>query len=194
VGLEHFLARYGLIAVMLGAGLEGDMSLVIAGVLAHRGLFPLPLALAAGAAGTLLADCAWYGIGRLRGGTVRAGRLYRRVGPTIERLARRVGPWELIACRFVYGTRTASMVFWGLHGLGVGRFAAIDAVGCVLGAAVFSGAGYLLSGSVTMLLGRIHRVELVLAGAVVAAAVVVWAVNRVTRRGMHADRDDTAAP
>ncbi len=63
-------------------------------------------------------------LGRMRGPRFRAGRLYERVGHRIERLAARLGPAELIASRFVYGTKAASMVFWGLHGMSVVRFAA----------------------------------------------------------------------
>ena len=63
-----------------------------------------------------MGDSAWYGLGRLRGPRFR-GKVLPRVGPTIERLAQQLGPWELVAARFVYGTKAASMVFWGLHGL-----------------------------------------------------------------------------
>jgi hypothetical protein len=31
-----------------------------------------------------------------------------------EQLAQRFGVWEIIAARFVYGTRIASVLFWGI--------------------------------------------------------------------------------
>ena len=84
--------RYGLAAVLLGSAVEGDFTLILAGVCAHLGYFPFPLAVAAGALGSFVGDLAWYVLGRLRGPRFRAGRLYRRVGPRIETLARRLGP------------------------------------------------------------------------------------------------------
>lgn len=114
--LQQLLIQYGLIAVLIGSAFEGDFTLILAGVVAHLGIFPFPLAVAAGALGSLAGDSAWYGLGRFRGPRLRGSRLYVRMGPTIERLAAQLGPWQLLAARFVYGTKGASMIFWGLHG------------------------------------------------------------------------------
>ena len=46
------------------------------------------------------------------------------------------------------------MVFWGLHGMTLPRFALVDSIGCVIGGLVFTGLGYLVSGSATVLLGK----------------------------------------
>jgi membrane protein DedA with SNARE-associated domain len=190
VHLEALVARYGLAAVFLGSALEGDFTLILAGVAAHLGYFPFPLALAAGAAGSFLGDLAWYVLGRVRGPRFRAGHLYRRMGHRIERLAARLGPAELIASRFVYGTKAASMVFWGLHGLRAGRFALVDGVGCVLGAFVFTGLGYLVSGSATILLGRVRRVQLWLLGALVVGVLLVVIINWTAKKELHLDNGD----
>src|SRR5215216_5086603 len=133
MSFEHLILQYGLAAVFVGAAVEGDLTLILAGVAAHLGYFPFFLAAAAGTVGGFLADLVWYGLGRVRGPRFRAGRLYQRVGHRIEALARRLGPAELVASRFVYGTKAASMVFWGLHGMSLPRFALVDAVGCVVG-------------------------------------------------------------
>ena len=105
--LQQLLIRYGLVAVLLGSAVEGDFTLLFAGVVARLGIFAFPLAVAAGALGSLLGDTAWYSLGRFRGPRFREGRFYRRVGPTVERLAEQLGPWQLLAARFVYGTKSA---------------------------------------------------------------------------------------
>ncbi|HVQ45933.1 MAG TPA: hypothetical protein VMS62_03830, partial [Gemmatimonadales bacterium] len=76
--LQELLIRYGLLAVFLGAAFEGDFSLILAGVVAHLGIFPFPHALAAGALGSLMGDSIWFGFGRLRGPRFRQGKLYRK--------------------------------------------------------------------------------------------------------------------
>jgi membrane protein DedA with SNARE-associated domain len=188
MSLEQLLITYGPAAVVAGAILEGDVTVILSGVVAHLGIFPFPVAVAAGAAGNLLGDCAWFWVGRLRGSGFRSGRL------RIEALARRFGVWQLLLTRFVYGTRNASMVFWGLQGLPFGRFVAVDGLGCSIGALVFAGLGYLVSGSAEALLGRVRRVEVWLLGAVVVGAGIVYVVHRVTKRELHIDENTSDKP
>lgn len=186
---QQLLIQYGLFAVLVGSAFEGDITLVLAGVVAHLGIFAFPLAVAAGALGSLAGDCAWYSLGRFREPHIRESRFYRRVGPTIERLAGRLGPWQLLAARFVYGTKSASMIFWGLHGLPFRRFLLIDIVGCVLGSLVFTSLGYLLSGSATVLLGHVKRVELWLLGAAIVGGLIVFIIDRTAKHELHLDEE-----
>ena len=175
VGLEAFLIRHGPLAVVAGAALEGDMTLILAGVIAHLGIFSFPTAIAAGALGTYIADLFWFLVGKWRGPALRNTRLYGHVGPKVERWGRRFGPIQLVASRFIYGTRIASMVFWGLTRLPLIRFLLIDLAGSILGALVFGALGWVLSGSITVLVGHIRRVELVLLVAlIIGGGIVLW--------------------
>jgi len=192
MGIQELIIRHGLLAVLLGSAFEGDFTLILAGVVAHLGFFPFPLAVAVGALGSFIGDSIWYVLGRFRGPRYRAGRIYQRVGPRIQRLADRFGPWQLLLARFVYGTKAASMVFWGLHDLKFRRFGPIDALGCVLGSAVFTGLGYLVSGSATLLLGRVRRVQLWLLGAVLVGAVLVLVIHLTAKRELHLDEMEPA--
>ena len=193
--LESLVVRYGLAAIFVGSAVEGDFTLILAGVFAHLGYFPFPLAVAAGAAGSLLGDLAWYTLGRMRGPRFRAGRFYRRVGHRIEALARRFGPAQLLAARFVYGTKAASMVFWGLHDLPLARFLMVDGVGVVIGSTVFTGLGYLVSGSATLLLGRVRRVQFWLLGALAVGVVLVFLIHWTAKKELHLeDGEASSAP
>ena len=99
----------------------------------------------------------------------------------------RLGAAQLLVTRFVYGTKSASMLFWGLHGLSFPRFLLYDAVGCLLGAGLFVGLGYLVSGSAAALLGRVRRVELWLVGALIVGIVLVALIDRLAKRELHVD-------
>ena len=188
--LQQLLIRYGLIAVLLGSAVEGDFTLLLSGVVAHLGIFTFPLAVGAGALGSLVGDIAWYSLGRFRGPRFREGRFYRRVGPTVERLAKQLGPWQLVAARFVYGTKSASMIFWGLHGLSFRRFLLIDCVGCLLGSLVFTSLGFLLSGSAIAILGHVKRVELWLLGGAIAAVLIVFLIDKTAKHELHMDEKE----
>jgi membrane protein DedA with SNARE-associated domain len=191
VKLQQLLIDHGLAAVLLGAAIEGDFTMVLAGVVSHLGYFAFPVAVGTAAVGTFIGDCAWYFLGRSHTDRFRAGRLYRRVGPRIEQVARRLGVWQLIAARFVYGTKNASMFFWGLHGLTFGRFALVDAVSCIAGAVVFVGLGHLIGNGAEVVLGRVKRVELLALG-VAAAAIIAFIGYRVLVRRRAGSQDGAA--
>ncbi len=180
--LEQFLSDHGLVALLLLATVEGDLSVVVGGVLAHLGLLPLPGVILAGASGNLIGDCVWFAIGRRFRTHIRDSKLYQAVGPQIEKLARRLGAAQLLAARVVYGTRNMSMVFWGQHHLPLPKFLLVDALGCLLAAGAFSLVGYLLGHGTTALTGEVKRVERFLLIAIVGGAVVVWGITRLIRR------------
>jgi len=186
--LEAILTRYGALAVFVGVAVEGEVTLILAGVVAHLGYFDLSTAIAAGALGGMAGDSTLYAVGRRGAAVIRGTALYQRAEPTVERLATWLGPREVVASRFVYGTRAASMVFWGVRGLPYGRFLAFDVVGCVLYAIAFASLGYAFSQSAAALVGNVRRVEMWLLGAAVAALGVALARRFVARRMVTASR------
>jgi membrane protein DedA with SNARE-associated domain len=180
--MEDILIRYGLLAVFLGAMLEGDVSVILAGVVAHLGFFDLGSAIVVGACGAMVADLACYGIGRVRAATIRDSATYRRVAPLVERLATRTGPWEVALARFIYGTRIASMLFWGMRGLPAVHFVVLDLIGCALWSSVLTTLGFATSGSAALLLGRVKRAEHWLLASLLLAAGAVLAIRWWARR------------
>jgi membrane protein DedA with SNARE-associated domain len=182
LGLQHLIVRYGLAAVFLGSGLEGDLSMVLGGVVSHRGYFAPSVAIAAAALGAFIADCVWYAVGRLNTTRLQNAAFYRKVGPRVETIVRRIGIWQIVAARFVYGTKNATMLFWGLHGLPFHRFVLVDAIGCVLGSTFFVGLGYLVGDGAEVLLGRVKRFEFLLLGGLLAGIVVLVVIRVLEQR------------
>ena len=182
MGLTQLIIQYGLAAVFLGSGLEGDLSMVLGGVVSHQGYFRLPVAIAAAALGAFCADCVWYAVGRLHAQRLQDAAFYRKVGPRIAAVTRKIGVWQIIAARFVYGTKNATMLFWGLHNLPLLRFVLVDAVGCVLGASFFVGLGYLVGDGAEALLGKVKRFEFLLLGALVVGVLVLVVIRVLAQR------------
>jgi membrane protein DedA with SNARE-associated domain len=175
--IDSLIVRYGLLAVFLGAATEGDATLLLTGVAAHLGLLGLPAALTVGALGGFAGDIALFGAGRQRAAAIRRSFLYKRTGPVIERFVDRIGVWQIAVARFVYGTRIATMLFWGVRGLRFWRFVAIDLAGCALWAVAVGGVGYLASNSAAAMLGRVRRIRLWLLGALLLSAVALLAAH-----------------
>jgi membrane protein DedA with SNARE-associated domain len=157
--VEDLIARYGLVGIFVGAAFEGDVTLILAGVTAALGLLNLPLALAVGVIGAVLGDTLWYVAGRWRSTAIRGSRLYQRAGPAVERLVGRVGPWQIVIARFLYGTRGPTMLFWGTQHLSLGRFWFYDLVGCGLWAVILGTLGYAGSRTAKTLMGEVVRAE-----------------------------------
>ncbi len=170
--MEELLARYGPVAAFVLATVESDGVLLITGVLAHLNLMHPATAVLAGALGAFAGDCILFATGRGAAERVRASAVYRRVGPTVERLANRFGAREIFLCRLVYGTRMASMLFWGTQGLSWGRFVLLDLPACLVWGVALVTIAYFSSDGIEALMGSIRRVELWLLGAVVIVVLV----------------------
>ena len=157
--LEGFLRVYGLWALFFFAAFEGDLTLLLAGMLVHLGIWPAGKTLAIAASGGLVGDCVYFWLGH---GTARRWLTTahgQRVMPRIERAARRYGLASLFFARYVYGTRIATMFFWGMRRLSVAKFVALDALNCLIWASVFGGLGYFFADRLESLVGQFRRVE-----------------------------------
>ncbi len=169
--MPDFLVHFGPIAVFVATAVEGDLGLIVGGVAAHLGLMhPLVVGIT-GALGGFCGDAVWFAIGRRSADAIRRSAAWHRVGPTVERLAARFGPRQILLARPVWGTRVATMLFWGTQRLAPARFAALDLPACTLWAVLLVSLGYYSSVSIEALLGKVRRAEEWLTVAVLVAVV-----------------------
>ena len=187
--MEALLLKYGLVAVFIGGAVEGDVTFILAGLVARLGLVKLPAAIVAGVVGAFTGDCFWYWLGRSGGARIRRSKSYQRAELMADRLALRFGAWEIILARFIFGARLASSVFWGIRGLSFTRFALIDLLGCLVWATVLMTLGWWLSNSATLLLGEVRRIELWLLGALILGVLIILILRMILRRRMETNRN-----
>jgi len=177
--IESLIRRFGLIAVFVGGATEGDGTLIVTGALAHLGYFNFVVATFLGCLGAFCIDVMWYTLGRTRADSIRNSRLYSQAGASVERLAARIGAWQVVIARFIFGARIPSMIFWGMHGTPIIRFVVLDFIGCALWAGFLSGLGYAFSTSLASLMDEVKRAErrvvvlLIVIGAVVIGHTVL---------------------
>lgn len=189
--MEVLLLKYGLTAVFIGGAVEGDVTFILAGVVARFGLLKLPAAIVAGVLGAFAGDCIWYWLGRSSGARIRRSKSYQRAEPIADSLALRFGAWEIILARFIFGARMASSVFWGIRSLSFTQFALIDLLGCLVWATVLMTLGWWLSNSATLLLGEVRRLELWLLGALILSMLIILSIRTILRRRMEPNRNRT---
>jgi len=187
--LAPLITEHGYWVTFVGALLEGETILALAGLTAQRGYLHLPLLMAVGAIGGFVGDQIYFAIGR-RAGTRLLARFPRfqpraaRVTAMIERHPE----LAIIGVRFVYGLRTVGPAAIGMSSIAWWHFSVLNAVGAAIWSVCWVGAGYLTSETVEMMFGNLHHVERVLFAvaaivALVASIVLHWQRRRNASRG-----------
>jgi len=179
--LYYLIDHYGLYAVFLLAMIEGDITLLLAGVLAHSHFFgPYSFlgVLMWGTLGGAASDNIAYLLGRGFCKGIRNVRFYRATRPRIERLTETFGGLSLFLSKYVYGLRWASCIFYGVGRMPYLRFFFLSLASCFLWVCVLSGAGYFFSGAVISVIGDFHRLGKILLVIVVVGIVGFYLAER----------------
>lgn len=142
--LIEFLKTYGAPVVMLWAMLETDLVFLVVGALAHSGYLNPYSCFPAAIAGALIHDSVVFWLARNRADWVRSRKAYQNLAPTLERFAKKTGPWQIAICRPLYGTRYPTIIYWGLQSLSYPRFYAAINAGLLPWAALLATIGYKL--------------------------------------------------
>ena len=184
--LSHLIELYGMYGVFALVMLEGDLTLLLAGVLAHSGFFDDGLVKGYGFAkvvvwGTIAgftSDNLAYGAGRIFSGTVRDFRFYRHAQPRLERMTNRFGTLSIFISKYVYGLRWASCTFYGVARMRYLRFVPLSLASCFVWVLLLSGVGYFFSSAVMGLIGDFRHVGKILLGILIGGVLIVYLVKR----------------
>jgi membrane protein DedA with SNARE-associated domain len=163
--LYDFIGRYGLYAVFLLVMIEGDLTLLLAGVLAHSYFFgdhSFVGVLIAGTLGGAVSDNFAYLTGREFRKGVRDLRFYQAAKPRMERLTNKFGGLSIFLSKYIYGLRWASCIFHGVGRMPYLRFVVLSFASCFAWVLLLSGAGYFFSGAVIGVIGDFQRLGKVL--------------------------------
>jgi membrane protein DedA with SNARE-associated domain len=183
--LPLLIQTYGYPAAFIGAMLEGETVLVLAGLAAHRGHLSLPTVWLLAAAGGAIGDAIYFALGRRYGEHLIAR--FPWFAPAVERIHRLIerGPViSVIGVRFLYGVRMAGPVVIGTSAMSWPHFLFWNAFGALLWSAAWLAAGYMLGEVAQRLLGNLAHVERELFGGVLMVAIVVAIVVRLRARRM----------
>lgn len=179
--LYDIIGQYGLYAVFLLVMFEGDITLLLAGVLANQRFFgdhSFAWILLAGTLGGAASDNIAYLIGREFRKGVRDIRFYRAAKPRMERLTTNFGPLSIFLSKYIYGLRWASCIFYGVGKMPYLRFMLLSLASCFTWVLILAGAGYFFSGAVIGIIGDFQRLGKVLLVIVVVGIVGFYLVER----------------
>ena len=183
--MEHafyeLFETYGIYAVFALCTVEGDITLLLSGVLAHSGNFGhysfLKVYLA-GTLGGLVGDSGGYWLGRIFRESVKNYSFYKMAQPRIERLIEKFGGFSVIISKYIYGIRAAMCVFNGIGGMPYTRFLLLDFISCSIWVLILSGVGYFFSGAVTSIIGDFKHIGVALFFIVLTGIIVFYIVER----------------
>jgi membrane protein DedA with SNARE-associated domain len=175
------IGQYGLYSVFFLVMVEGDLTLLVAGVLAHSAFFgeySFGWVLLYGTLGGVASDNLAYGLGRGCSKTIRDRSFYRRAAPRLQRLTDKFGPLSIFLSKYIYGLRWASCVFYGVGRMPYLRFLLVSFGSCFAWVFILSGAGYFFSSAVMRLIGDFRHIGKILLVIVVAGVAAVYLVKR----------------
>ena len=175
--LYDILGQYGLYAVFVLVMIEGDITLMLAGVLAHS-YFSFPGVLLWGTLGGCVSDNIAYLMGRGFCEGVREFRFYRAARPRIERLTNKFGPLSIFFSKYIYGLRWASCVFYGVGRMPYLKFLPVSLASCFVWVLILSSAGYFFSGAIIGLIGDFQRLGKVLLIIVIVGVAAFYLTER----------------
>jgi len=183
--MEHqfyeLVAKFGIVAVFALCTVEGDITLLIAGTMAHGGLFGewgFLMVLIAGTLGGVVGDCCGYGIGRIFHEKAKDYRFYQVAQPRIEKLIEKFGNSAIIISKYIYGIRVAMCIFYGVGRMPFFRFLSLSFISCLLWVGILAGTGYFFSGFVTSIIGDFKQIGIALFIIVLVGVIVFYVIER----------------
>lgn len=155
--IQTYLIDYGLWFVFVGCILEGEVILVVAGFLAHIGLFEFWQVSGVAVIGAIIGDQFYYYMGRWRGEPIirRVRTFSGRVDKTMALIDRYHG-WLIPASRFMYGFRILLPLTFGMLRTPPTRFFLLNATSAFPWAIIFIAGGYFLGQFAIDLIQKAH--------------------------------------
>ena len=170
---------YGYAAVLVGAFLEGETILALAGLAAYRGYLDFFVVIALAMAAGFLGDQFYFFLGRRHG-----ARILARFPDACERaekfdamLARYHAPL-IIAIRFMYGFRIVGPILLGMGRVPAWKFAVYNLIGAALWAPLIAGVGYFFGSVLESALHDLKRYELWGFALILALGVTAFVIHR----------------
>ncbi|MBK6722448.1 MAG: DedA family protein [Acidobacteria bacterium] len=191
--LQDLIAQYGIYAVFALCTVEGDITLLISGTMAHGGFFGnwgFLKVFFAGTLGGVAGDCAGYAVGRIFHANAKDYRFYQVAQPRVERLIEKFGSFAIIISKYIYGIRVAVCLSYGVSKMPFVRFLGLSALSCSLWVLLLSGLGYFFSGAVTSMIGDFKQVGFVLFFVVMFGVIIFYVLERY----WISERVEAAAP
>jgi len=167
---------FGYLFVFFGTFLEGETTLVMAGVLIHEGSLSFPKVVVISLFASYLSHISFYFFGYLGGETfLRKFRHQEEKVFRIFSLIRRYETFAIFLFQYILGLRFASAMAFGLAKTSPLKYGLLQLISCLIWASLFLLLGYLFSYSVQSYVNDIKKLLLLV---MVFGIFLVWGAKR----------------
>ena len=175
--------QYGLIAVFIGAFLEGETILALAGLAAYRGYMEFPHVVAVALLAGFLGDQFYFFLGRYKGKDIIAR--FPNVEARAQRFDQMLARWHapiIIGIRFMYGFRILGPILLGMGRVPSWKFVLYNFIGAAIWAPLIAGIGYKFGEAVESILGNMKRFEMWAFVAIILIGTTIFLVHHFRSR------------
>jgi membrane protein DedA with SNARE-associated domain len=181
--LPGLIDSYGYLAVFVGAFLEGETILALAGLAANRGYLDfLQVVLVAAVAG-FLGDQFYFFLGRYKGAKILAR--FPHAQERAHKFDAMLSRWHaplIIGIRFMYGFRVLGPIMLGMGRVPSWKFVVYNLIGAAIWAPLIAGIGYVFGTLLESVLEDMKRVELWAFVGLLALGLTGFVVHRLRAR------------
>ena len=152
---------YGYFAVFVGAFLEGETILALAGLAAYRGYLDLFVVIALAMTAGFLGDQFYFFLGRYHGARILAR--FPHAHERAQRFDAMLSCYHaplIIAIRFMYGLRIMGPILLGMGRVPAWKFLVYNFIGAAIWAPLIAGIGYFFGSVLESVLQDLKHVEM----------------------------------
>ncbi|OHA26020.1 MAG: hypothetical protein A3D52_01375 [Candidatus Taylorbacteria bacterium RIFCSPHIGHO2_02_FULL_44_36] len=175
--LEYFIVKYGYFALFAGSLLEGELVLIVAGFLAHLGLFNWPWVVAVALVGTIVSDQFYFYLGRKRGRQFleKRPKWQLRLEKT-QTLLDKHQNLILVGFRFLYQFRAIIPFAFGLSPMRTEKFLIWNIAGALAWTVLWTGGGYFFGNTLAALFTDFKRFQTEAVYGIIILALLIWLI------------------
>lgn len=135
--LIRLLKEYGYIILFIWSMIEGELGLVMAGILCHEGHMTIPLAIIVAGIGGFIGDQIWFYVGKYNKSYVHDEFVaQRRKFARARLMLRKYGSFVIFIQRFIYGMRTIIPIAIGMSNFNKVKFAIVNFISAFIWASM----------------------------------------------------------
>jgi membrane protein DedA with SNARE-associated domain len=181
--LAGLIDSYGYLAVFIGAFLEGETILALAGLAAYRGYLDLFVVIVVAMTAGFLGDQFYFMVGRYKGAKIlaRFPHASRRADKFDAMLSRYHAPL-IIGIRFMYGFRIVGPILLGMGRVPAWKFMLYNFIGAAIWAPLIAGLGYFFGSILESVLHDLKRFEIWGFGIILAVGIAGVIIHRMRDR------------
>jgi membrane protein DedA with SNARE-associated domain len=159
--LPAFIDSYGYVAVFIGAFLEGETILALAGLAAYRGYMEFPNVVLVAMFAGFMGDQFYFFLGRFKGQAILAR--FPNAQKRAHRFDALLSRWHaplIIGIRFMYGFRVVGPILLGMGRVPAWKFVIYNFIGAAIWAPLIAGIGYYFGSFIEAYLHNMKRYEM----------------------------------